>query len=59
MSAKLGETIAISDLARACRLSMSYFVRAFTNTVGIAPPKGPKGDSGTWWQGPVGHGDQG
>ncbi|WP_380871923.1 hypothetical protein ACFB49_28810 [Sphingomonas sp. DBB INV C78] len=37
MSANLGETIAISDLARACRLSMSYFVRAFTNTVGIAP----------------------
>ena len=37
MSAKLGETVVISDLARACRLSMSYFVRAFTNTVGIAP----------------------
>lgn len=37
MNAKLGETIAISDLARGCRLSISYFVRAFTNTVGIAP----------------------
>ncbi|OYW82770.1 MAG: AraC family transcriptional regulator [Sphingobium sp. 32-64-5] len=37
MSANLGETVVISDLARACRLSMSYFVRAFTNTVGIAP----------------------
>lgn len=37
MGAHLGETITVSDLARDCRLSMSYFVRAFTNTVGIAP----------------------
>ncbi len=37
MGAHLDETVVISDLARACRLSMSHFVRAFTNTAGIAP----------------------
>ncbi|WP_231382217.1 helix-turn-helix transcriptional regulator, partial [Sphingobium indicum] len=37
MGTHLGQTIAISDVARACRLSMSYFVRAFSNTVGVAP----------------------
>jgi AraC family transcriptional regulator len=37
MRAHLHETISISDLARACRLSMSHFVRAFTQTAGVAP----------------------
>lgn len=33
----LGGTISISEIAFRCRLSLCYFVRAFTNTVGIAP----------------------
>ena len=30
-------TIAMSDIAIRCRISLSYFVRAFTNTVGLPP----------------------
>lgn len=37
MAARVGETMQVSDLSCACRLSMSHFVRAFTNTVGVAP----------------------
>jgi transcriptional regulator GlxA family with amidase domain len=37
MSAHLSTQIAIAQIARVCRLSLSHFVRAFSNTVGIAP----------------------
>lgn len=37
MCRNLGETVSISDVAHRCRLSLSYFVRAFANTVGMAP----------------------
>lgn len=37
MSAHLASEIAITDIARACRLSLSHFIRAFGNTVGVAP----------------------
>lgn len=37
MREHLSETVSISDVARVCRLSLSYFVRAFANTVGAAP----------------------
>lgn len=37
MGQKLSDSISISDVASMCRLSFCYFVRAFTNTVGIAP----------------------
>jgi len=37
MAARVGETMQVSELSCACRLSMSYFVRAFTNTVGVSP----------------------
>lgn len=37
MAARVGETMQVSELSCACRLSMSYFVRAFTSTVGISP----------------------
>lgn len=37
MREHLGETVSISEVARACRLSLSYFVRAFANTAGVAP----------------------
>lgn len=37
MSAHLSTEIAIAEIARVCRLSPSHFVRAFGNTVGIAP----------------------
>ncbi|EQB15948.1 hypothetical protein RLDS_09530 [Sphingobium lactosutens DS20] len=33
----LAETLHVAELARLCRLSSTYFVRAFANTVGIAP----------------------
>lgn len=37
MRCNLGSSISISEIASLCRLSLCYFVRAFTNTVGIAP----------------------
>lgn len=37
MGARISSTIMIPDIAGKCRLSMSYFVRAFRNTVGVAP----------------------
>lgn len=37
MRGNLGSAISISEVASLCRLSLCYFVRAFTNTVGIAP----------------------
>ena len=37
MQRNLGNTISISEIASLCRLSLCHFVRAFTNTVGIAP----------------------
>ncbi|MFC0146584.1 helix-turn-helix domain-containing protein [Sphingobium scionense] len=37
MCGSLGGAISISDVATRCRLSLCYFVRAFTNTVGISP----------------------
>jgi AraC family transcriptional regulator len=37
MEERLGDAVLISELAGACRLSISHFVRAFTNTVGVAP----------------------
>lgn len=37
MRRNLGSAISISEIASLCRLSLCHFVRAFTNTVGIAP----------------------
>lgn len=37
MHRNIANTVSISDIAGMCRLSLSYFVRAFTNTVGMAP----------------------
>lgn len=37
MRCNLSNAISISEIASLCRLSLCYFVRAFTNTVGIAP----------------------
>ncbi|HEX7856166.1 MAG TPA: AraC family transcriptional regulator [Sphingobium sp.] len=37
MLADLPNSITISDLAASCRLSLSYFVRAFANSVGMSP----------------------
>ena len=37
MRQNIAAAISIADIASLCRLSLSYFVRAFTNTVGIAP----------------------
>jgi len=37
MWAHLTSEIAVADVARICRLSMSHFIRAFSNTVGMAP----------------------
>ncbi|OAN53443.1 helix-turn-helix domain-containing protein [Sphingobium sp. TCM1] len=37
MSGQLAEPISIAEIAHLCRLSLSYFVRAFSNAVGIAP----------------------
>lgn len=37
MRKRLAEPVSISDVACACRLSLSYFIRAFANTVGTAP----------------------
>lgn len=37
MRSRMSDRILISEVAAACRLSTSYFVRAFTNTMGIAP----------------------
>jgi AraC-like DNA-binding protein len=37
MRSNLAQTVSISDVAHRCRLSLSYFVRAFANTVGMAP----------------------
>ena len=33
----LSEPLRVPELARMCRLSPTYFVRAFANTVGVAP----------------------
>lgn len=37
MLGNLSEPLQIAVLARMCRLSPAYFVRAFANTVGVAP----------------------
>jgi transcriptional regulator GlxA family with amidase domain len=37
MMANLRSELAVADVARLCRLSLCHFVRAFRNTVGIAP----------------------
>ena len=37
MQDRLASAVAISDVASSCRLSVSYFERAFANSVGIAP----------------------
>jgi AraC family transcriptional regulator len=37
MRAHMGSQIAMVDIAQICRLSLSHFVRAFGNTVGVAP----------------------
>lgn len=37
MHRNIANAVSISDIAGMCRLSLIYFVRAFTNTVGIAP----------------------
>jgi AraC family transcriptional regulator len=37
MRARLNSEIAMVDVAQICKLSLSHFVRAFSNTVGIAP----------------------
>lgn len=37
MRRNLAETVSIADVAHRCRLSPSYFVRAFANSVGMAP----------------------
>ena len=37
MCEDISNPISISEVASRCRLSLYYFVRAFTNTVGIAP----------------------
>lgn len=37
MLGHLSEPLRVSELARMCRLSPTYFVRAFANTVGMAP----------------------
>lgn len=37
MSARLASDIAMTEVARACRLSLCHFTRAFGNTVGVAP----------------------
>lgn len=37
MRCNLGSAISISEIASLCRLSLCYFMRAFRNTVGIAP----------------------
>ena len=34
---RLGETIEVSDLARACALSRSHFSRAFKSSTGLSP----------------------
>ena len=37
MRQRLASTVAIADIAVNCRLSVSYFERAFANSVGISP----------------------
>ncbi|WP_067735534.1 helix-turn-helix transcriptional regulator [Novosphingobium naphthalenivorans] len=37
MRSRLSDTIMIKEIAAACRLSASHFVRAFRNTVGVSP----------------------
>lgn len=37
MLGRLSEPLHVPELARMCRLSPTYFVRAFANTVGMAP----------------------
>lgn len=37
MRQSIGGAISVAHIASLCRLSLSHFVRAFTNTVGIAP----------------------
>ncbi|MGB3931850.1 MAG: AraC family transcriptional regulator [Sphingobium sp.] len=37
MRRSIGGAISVAHIASLCRLSLSHFVRAFTNTVGIAP----------------------
>ncbi|WP_253258050.1 AraC family transcriptional regulator [Sphingobium sp. SA916] len=34
---RLASPVAIADIASNCRLSVSYFERAFANSVGVAP----------------------
>lgn len=37
MTARIGDTVLISEIAHVCRMSLYHFVRAFANTVGVAP----------------------
>ncbi|MBT2186021.1 helix-turn-helix domain-containing protein [Sphingobium nicotianae] len=37
MIEQLGRPVTIPEIARACRLSVSHFKRAFSNTVGVSP----------------------
>ncbi|WP_279606546.1 helix-turn-helix domain-containing protein [Sphingobium yanoikuyae] len=37
MQRDFSRAVSVPDLACQCRLSLSYFIRAFSNTVGIAP----------------------
>jgi len=37
MQRDFSRTVSVPDLASQCRLSLSHFIRAFSNTVGIAP----------------------
>ncbi len=37
LAARLADPVAIAEIAEACRLSPGYFIRAFTDTVGVAP----------------------
>jgi AraC family transcriptional regulator len=37
MTANLQSKLAVADVAQLCRLSLGHFVRAFRNTVGMAP----------------------
>lgn len=37
LRARLSDQVAIADIAAACGLSPTYFIKAFTDTVGVAP----------------------
>lgn len=37
MDSRLTRDVEIAEIARVCRLSLCHFIRAFSNTVGIAP----------------------